>query len=352
VILDPACGAGDLLLACAEALPARTNSQTAAEAWSRQLEGHDLDDDFVAAARIRLELLLRTRYSASSIVTVPSFRRIRTGCGMGDRAALRRATHIVLNPPFVAVESSPDCEWGGGAVNSAALFIEACIQHARNGTRVAAILPDVLRSGARYQRWREFVSGRATVDRVILTEGQFDSSTDVNVFLLALTVERHADAAEVSNAAWKLPPRSSLPRVGQYFTVGIGPVVDYRDPHEGEWWPFIRSKDLPAWETIERVSIRRRFLGRVIAPPFVAVRRTSRPDAPFRAVATVVRHGGPVAIENHLLVLRPKDDSPKTCEELLGLLSLQRTNEWLNRRIRCRHLTVGALADLPWWRSR
>jgi hypothetical protein len=59
-----------------------------------------------------------------------------------------------------------------------------------------------------------------------------------------------------------------------------------------------------------------------------------------------------VAIENHLLVLRPKDDSPKTCEELLGLLSLQRTNEWLNRRIRCRHLTVGALADLPWWRSR
>jgi hypothetical protein len=26
-----------------------------------------------------------------------------------------------------------------------------------------------------------------------------------------------------------------------------------------------------------------------------------------------------------------------------------RTTTWLNERIRCRHLTVGAVRDLPWW---
>lgn len=351
VILDPACGAGDLLLACAEALP-NAKGGIAAEAWSRQLEGRDIADEFVAAARIRLELLLLTTYAAGSRVSVPRFRRIRSGCGMEDRATLQRATHIVLNPPFTLVEASSDCEWGSGAVNSAGIFVEACIRHARSGTRVAAILPDVLRSGARYQHWREFVARRATVDRVVLTEGQFDSSTDVNVFLLALTVKRGGDAVESRNSLWRLPRRPLRERVGQYFTVGIGPVVDYRDPHEGHSWPFIRSKDLPAWGRLEHVANRRRYLGRVVVPPFVAVRRTSRPDAPFRAVATIVRSDGPVAVENHLLVLRPKDDSPRTCEELLALLSMQKTNDWLNRRIRCRHLTVGALADLPWWRDR
>lgn len=52
----------------------------------------------------------------------------------------------------------------------------------------------------------------------------------------------------------------------------------------------------------------RQLAGTVFAPPFVAVRRTSGPRDRSRA-----------------------------------------TDAWLNRRIRCRHLTTSAVAGIPWW---
>lgn len=55
-----------------------------------------------------------------------------------------------------------------------------------------------------------------------------------------------------------------------------------------------------------------------------------------------------VAVENHLVVLRPLDGSQAACEQLLGVLDSEATSQWLDRRIRCRHLTVGALQTVPW----
>jgi hypothetical protein len=54
VVLDPACGAGDLLLAAARALPATKDAETVLDAWSRQIHGRDLRSSFVEAARLRL----------------------------------------------------------------------------------------------------------------------------------------------------------------------------------------------------------------------------------------------------------------------------------------------------------
>jgi hypothetical protein len=54
-------------------------------------------------------------------------------------------------------------------------------------------------------------------------------------------------------------------------------------------------------------------------------------------------------VENHLIVLRPKDGTIGACREVLGILKDERTTRWLNERIRCRHLTVAALDELPWW---
>ena len=80
----------------------------------------------------------------------------------------------------------------------------------------------------------------------------------------------------------------------------------------------------------------------------MVVRRTSRPGDKYRAVGTVIRGHGLVAVENHLLVLRPKDRTVASCDRLLAVLKDAAANEFLDRRIRCRHLTVSALRDLPW----
>jgi hypothetical protein len=71
----------------------------------------------------------------------------------------------------------------------------------------------------------------------------------------------------------------------------------------------------------------------------------------MRAVATLVRGEGTVAIENHLIVLLPKDGRLKTCAKLLDSLKHENTTKWLNERIRCRHLTVSALSQLPLFAS-
>jgi hypothetical protein len=97
--------------------------------------------------------------------------------------------------------------------------------------------------------------------------------------------------------------RSEESRLGDRFAVRIGSVVDYRDRHEGGEHPFIHSRDLPRWGTLSRISRTRRFAGRLVEPPFVAVRRTSRPGDAHRAIGTLVLGESPVAVENHVICL-------------------------------------------------
>jgi hypothetical protein len=128
----------------------------------------------------------------------------------------------------------------------------------------------------------------------------------------------------------------------------VGAVVPFRLSNRGQWRPFIQARDLPSWQAVTDIVQHRRFEGTTFCPPFVVVRRTSRPDDKSRAVATIVQSKRRIAVENHLLVLTPKDKTLRTCKQLMKLLGKRSTNEILNSRIRCRHLTVGALADLPW----
>ncbi len=55
-----------------------------------------------------------------------------------------------------------------------------------------------------------------------------------------------------------------------------------------------------------------------------------------------------VAVENHLIVATPIRNGVAACRKLLALLSTPETSEHLNRVIRCRHLTTGAVASIPW----
>lgn len=347
VILDPACGAGDLLIACAELLPQAKSRNARLKRWQSQLRGRDLSAAFVEAARLRLALLgarhgvLPERSDTSNL-----FRDVKVACGMSDIHAIQTATHIVLNPPFTLRIAPQNCKWGSGSVNSAAVFLDRVLRHALPGTKLVAILPDVLRSGWRYRKWRAEIERRCRLLHVGLA-GQFDPRTDVNVFLLNLEVRRLFQTRARTSNAWNVPRKASR-TIGDAFDVSVGPVVDYRDPHRGPWRKFIRSRMLTPWEQLSQLSTHRRFEGRLLESPFVAVKRTSRPDDTHRAVATLVNIDEPVAVENHVLVLRPKDGLVTTCERLMTLLEDSRTSIRLNRRIRCRHLTVGVLGELPW----
>ena len=347
VILDPACGAGDLLIACARHLVKRTHSPQTVKDWASTLMGIDLHESFVRATQLRLGLLITRIDPFVSAPVNRLFRNVKLGCGLKSVTAIRRATHIVINPPFTRLKVPSNCKWATGQVNAAALFLENCVVHASPGTRIVAILPDVLRSGRRYRKWRQLISQKC---RIVSIERHdcFASWADVHVFILSMTVGQTDRQLVARLREWKQEEVRKRNTLGKRFEVSVGPVVHYRDPHEGTERAYLVSRGLASWKTIVRIRTRRYFAGRVLKPPFVVVRRTSRPEDKYRAVGTIVKGKRPVAVDNHLLILRPKDKTLKSCKAVLQILRKHSTTKYLNRRIRCRHLTVNAVAQLPW----
>jgi hypothetical protein len=349
ILLDPACGTGDLLIACAPWLPRGENLASTLQRWSKQIVGYDLHPEFIHAAKIRLILtaihegILIDTHRAPQVRDI--FPNIERRSILEEPDVLKIATHIVLNPPYTLVDTPEGCTWTSGKANAAAFFMAACVQHAQAGTRLVAILPDVLRSGSRYQKWRELIESRSRLHRIELY-GQFDRWADVDVFILELEIQQ---SPKVEAIEWNQVVMPPMKCISDRFDVCVGPVVDYRDPHRGPWYPFIKSRDLPAWRTLRNISHHRRFKGRVFSPPFVVVRRTSRQGDRCRAIGTIIDNARPVAVENHLLVLIPRDGSIETCQQLLQVLKKPETTQWLDQRIRCRHLTVSSLEEIPWW---
>jgi hypothetical protein len=176
--------------------------------------------------------------------------------------------------------------------------------------------------------------------------GRFDENTDVDVFIL------HAVLGSKNNSSvqWlppHLPARGTQPVVGDFFEVHVGTVVPHRDPLEGLSHHYIHARTAPAWQILDQLSEKRKYKGKVFTPPFVVVHRTSSPSDKNRCVATIVNTKYDVAVENHLLVLLPRDKSLYICKQIVKIFKSSDTNEWFNQRIRCRHLTVTAVRDLP-----
>lgn len=337
IVYDPACGAGDLLLAAARALPRDTVPR---DTWSHRIIGRDLCPEFTAAARRRL--LLEALQDASP-QALPPFLRIRAGCGFSGAVAFREATHVVVNPPFGRHLAQPDVPWATGRVSEAAIFFWRLLCRLRPGTEIVAVLPDVLRSGTNYRAWRRTIGQRADL-RSIQFFGQFDHATNVHASLFHF-VARELDAAAPA-LSWMdaLAPAGS--RVGDHFAVHVGSVVHYRDAHQGLRYPYVHSRNISPWSTIRSVRDSRLSVRPPVDPPLVVVRRMSRPGDRERAVAAIVALDEPVVLDNHLLTLTPHRGGLRACQRLLAELKRPDTTEALNRRIRCRHLTVGSLSDL------
>lgn len=353
VFYDPTCGMGDLLLAVARKLPLGKTLAETLQQWGQQLTGTDLHREFVNGARTRLLLLALHRHAHLQGGRVEAGREafrstyfpyIQVGDGLKRYALFERATHLLLNPPFGKVEAPSDCSWASGHVTEAAHFVIAALERSKPSTQMLAVLPDVLRSGAFSAHWRERVNELA---EVLLAEpyGLFDESADVDVFLLHLV--RKDAAMDGQTIHWGIEASKGLSTVSDYFNVHVGRVVPHRDPETGPLVPYIHPRGVPTWVIMREFPESRRFDGLLYKPPFVAVRRTSRPGHPYRATATVIAGKEPIAVENHLIVCLPKDGKLVSCRELMSQLKTEGVNDHLNARIRCRHLTTGVVANIP-----
>jgi hypothetical protein len=346
-IVDPSCGAGDLLVGAARHLPLRSSLITTLKLWGRYLVGFDINSSFVATTRVRLALLAMQRLNVGSGPEVLSelemlFPNIRVQSGLDDWGVPVGRSLILSNPPFSHTESPAKCAWAKGRVSHAAVFVMKCLDQAGPEGRLIAILPDVLRTGSRYEHWRKQVEKSSKITSVEIL-GRFDKQTDIDVFFLDAT--KSLEAGQVSS--WSLPKRAAN-SIGDFFEIRVGPVVGFRLIGKGPWHPFVHSSELPVGKKVSTFGSSIRFQGKTYEPPFVAVRRTSKAEYKTRCLATLVTGQIPLAVDDHLLIALPKDGTVSTCAELLRVLDDVRTTEWMNARIRCRHITVSALRDIPW----
>lgn len=276
---DPACGAGDLLLAAVEQLPLEETVSETLESWGASIRGCDLQPAFVETARLRLYLaaLSRHRDRGDAVDTRPSdgvkaFGGVRVADAhvlLGSSRSIR--TTMLMNPPFGPMPAQPDWGWTSGVVSQAAVLALAAVRSLANGQRLVAILPDVLRSGSRYARWRLELESLVQIEQVE-SYGQFDAHTDVDVFILSATRRRKQRRAVPSPLWWPEPYAGTT--VGDRFEVRVGAVVDNRDPYSGPVVPYLTARGLRTGAGAVKPDRQRAFAGRLVAPP------SSRSDGP------------------------------------------------------------------------
>lgn len=344
LVLDPTCGIGDLLLARAADLALGDTLQSTVAAWGERLAGFDTRADLIRLCKARLCLLARARGGfTEQIDPLVAFPLISKGDMMAAEsdALLARADAILFNPPFGKTTWARKLDWAAGEINAAAIFLDHLTTAIRPDTPIAAVLPEVLRCGSRYERFRAMLITRGYAGSFKI-EGRFDAWTDVDVFTTLLL--RSGDQATL----WRTEPDDRGATVDDHYEIRVGTVVPHRDPKAGPSRAYICAKTTPAWDISFKPETRRPYAGRVFAPPFVAIRRTSSPSDKFRAVATVVTGSDPVAVENHLLVALPRDGTLSACTALMRALRSEQTNARLNDLMRCRHLTTGAIKSLAW----
>ena len=347
IFYDPTCGMGDLLLAAAKLLPLKKTLTQTLKNWGLQLAGTDLHAEFVAGTKTRLVLLARQRHGADKVKknsSVDYFPHISVANGLTERTEIERATCILMNPPFGAVPAPNGCKWTSGRITEAASFMISVLDRAKPGTEILAILPDVLRSGSFSAHWRSAITKLAEV-HLVEPYGVFDNSADVDVFIVRLV--RRDGHTEDLTMKWPAPAQQAPATISDFFDVHIGRVVPHRDKKAGPSYAYIHARCVPPWTVMSEFPEALQHEGKAYLPPFVVIRRTSRPEQVHRAIATVIQGKCPVAVENHLIVCEPKDRTLATCKELMKQLQTDAVDEYLNVRIRCRHLTVGAICDVP-----
>lgn len=352
VILDPACGVGDLLIPCLSRLLQNDGLSQNLEFLDSRIIGRDIHEEFIKLTKIRLVLSLIQNdikigpYSQNDFIR--SFKNIKLTSSIVDQRTVESSTHILLNPPYTNISAGTNCTWGSGKINYAAVFLERCVKYSRPGTNILAILPDVLRSGSRYKKWREIIAKNTKLVGLKLY-GQFSMNADVDVFILECIKKESNNFQNFKDNYWQYPTSKITACTKNLFDVYTGPVVDYRDEHEGPEVDFLKPVFIKKWGITSEIKPKRKYRGKLSKPPFLVIQRTSRFKDKSRASATVVNSKNLVAVENHLFVLKPIDNTVETCIKMMKILKNKKTDNWINSRIRCRHLTIEVIKNIPLW---
>ena len=348
-VLDPTVGAGDLLIEFAQYLPIDPDLATTLQQWGDLIHGRDLEPSFVRLAKARLVLLAVSRGATPQRDNYLRWDEVFPEIQVGDGLAYLKngwpQGHLFMNPPFIYEEAPQEVTWAKGRTNLAATFLSAAMENAQPGTCLTAILPEVIRSGSSYERLRSLIAARLEFPQVEVY-GRFDAWTDADVFFLRGVIRDWIPSGD----SWPWWRQRDGKTFGDQFDVSVGPVVPHRNLETGPLQPFLLARRLPLGGSFDvRNAEKRRFQRRTSRPPFVVVRRTSRPGDAARGVGTLICGNEDVLVENHLLVLQPKDGSVEACRSAIEKLESTLAGEWLDERIRCRHLTVRVLREMPWF---
>lgn len=344
-VLDPACGTGNLLIEVAEKLPVYEDLGETLLGWNEFIYGLDINKKFIELTKKKLINLALERGAIpkegfSTKQYMQMLRNIRVGDFLLQYQRYKgKVDNILMNPPFSNVTTPRDIKWTSGRSNAAALFTYLAAKIISKNGKIVAILPDVLRSGARYEEWRMLMQQMCCHQSMPL--GNFQKGVQVDVFIL------HGTKREVDAKIIVPEDACENKTLEKYFKVSVGPVVPHRDKFEGKESPYAHAKILPHWQTISVLDEKICHSGRKIQPPFIAIRRTSSPKDKSRIVASIINCEEVVSVENHIIILEPKDKKISTCQEYLNHLRSPLVNDYVNQNIRCRHLTVGVVKNIP-----
>lgn len=332
IIYDPAVGAGNLLLAVWKLIDKKIQTF--------KLTGTDIHSQFIQAAKLRLQIYrtINHRELIQDDLSVSD--------GLVNNDFYQAATHIVTNPPFNLIEADDTIQWCKGKVSAAAIFIEKIVTYVNPNVQIVAILPDVLRSGSRYKKWRKLIESYCIISN-LRKLGQFDQYADVDVFSITLKKRVEYDS-DCNSFAWVESNQSNKNSLKDSFDISVGHVVDNRDTHIGPMRPFLVSRGLSGWQTVTHIPRMRQFSGKSVDAPFVVIKRTSRVGDKRRAVASIIDTREAVYIDNHLLIAKPKSGKIEDCQRLIEYLATNEIDAWLDEQIRCRHLTVKVVERIPY----
>ena len=347
--IDPSVGTGDLLIEICLQLPLEGSVSATLSAWSKRLAAIDLRESFLHIAWARIQSLAHTRHAelsgkSEAFAPFPLPASFRVGDALEMSLELQEGDCVIMNPPYQRVIAPDSSFVGAGKRSAAALHIEHVLNNAQMGVGIVALIPDVLRSGTSYRRFRAELSQRLEIID-FSPFGCFGSAADVDVAVLVGTTDPSPSQIDASINI----DQTNVKLVGDRFSVKVGPVVPHRALKSGITYGYLTAKNAAAWEEISQPCQFENFQARLETGPFIIVRRTSSPSDKKRARASLVTYKRELLVENHLLILKPHSGTIKECRALMRLLKDSRTDQWLNDHIRCRHLTVSALSKLPWW---
>lgn len=345
-VFDPACGTGNLLVKVADGFDASGSLAECLCRWNKKLYGMDINQEFIRLARKKIVNLALSKGALPTcgltlVEAMSTLSNIRVGDFLAEyRTYAGVVDNVIMNPPFCPVDTPEGIKWTSGKSNAAALFMAYAIEIVPAGGKILGILPDVLKSGSRYEAWRSQVFN--PINPVVEDFGSFQKDVQIDVFILSGT--KPLSLTPVSSGELSTEHHRVL---GDKFSVSVGPVVPHRDPLIGVEAPFAHAKILPPWSTVNVLTEKILHSGRKIPCPFVAVRRTSSPKDKFRVVGTIVNCDEAVAVENHIIAVCPNDGTIESCTSLLNFFKSSVVNDYINSKIRCRHLTVGVIKGLP-----